>query len=292
MTTDLKQAYDYCQVLTKNRARNFYFGFRTLPPKKRRAIYAAYAFCRHCDDIVDEAGTLPEKQRLLAETRTLLDQSFNGTVSGPVFAALRDTASSFDIPAHYFQQVIEGAEMDLERSRYQSFDELREYCYKVASVVGLISIEVFEYSDVVARDHAVDLGIAMQLTNIIRDLKEDAEMGRVYIPQEEMARFGYTEGELEAGVVNDAFRALMAHQVARARDYFERGTRLLPLLAPRSRACPAVLISLYSGILDRIESEHYDVFRRRIGLSTSKKLRLTARAWASSLISPRLLLRA
>jgi phytoene synthase len=284
MTSDLKQAYEHCRHITRSRAKNFYYAIRTLPARKRQAVYAAYAFCRICDDISDEERSLEDKLRLFGQTRQLLQDGYDGKATDPVFAALGDASATFDIPARYFEEVIAGVEMDLIQKRFQDFEELRDYCYKVASAVGLICIEVFGYKDPRAREYATDLGLAMQLTNVMRDIKEDAQRGRIYIPQDEMASFGYSPGELEAGVVNDAFRNLMRFQVARARRYFASGRRLIPLLSLRSRACPALLLAVYSRILDRIEANQYDVFQRRIGLSTREKLFLTARLWALSLI--------
>ncbi len=284
MSADLTAAYDYCQRIARSEAKNFYYAFRTLPAAKRRAIYAAYAFCRLCDDIADDDHTLDEKHRLLGETRQMLEVGQNGGGGGPVFTALKDATSSFDIPVRYLEEVVEGVEMDLTKAQYDDFDELRTYCYKVASAVGLICVEVFGYEDPKAREYAVDLGIAMQLTNIVRDVKEDATRGRIYIPLDEMKSFGYSPDELNAETVNGAFTDLMAFQVDRARRYFERGRRLIPLLSPRSRACPTVLIAFYSAILDRIEASGYDVFQKRVGLRRGEKLVLMARLWATSLI--------
>jgi len=195
-----------------------------------------------------------------------------------------DAARVFSIPAAYFDEIIQGVEMDLVQSRYQTWEELRDYCYKVASVVGLICIEIFGYSDPAARDYAVDLGLAMQLTNILRDVKEDAERDRIYIPLDDMATFGYSEAELQRGLVNDSFKRLMAFEADRARGYFESGKRLIPLLSSESRACPSVLHGLYSAVLDRIESSGYRVFDGRIGLSTAEKLLITVRIWTRSLV--------
>ena len=284
MTTELQRAYDHCQRIARSQAQNFYYAFRTLPAPKRRAIYAAYAFCRVCDDIADGTGAPEEKRRLVDQTRRLLHDSHDGAVADPVFTALRDVTSTFDIPAQYFEEIIGGVEIDLSRNRFNDFDELRDYCHKVASTVGLICIEIFGYEDPSAKEHAVDLGLAMQLTNIMRDLREDAERGRIYIPLDEIASCGYSERELESGVVNDAFRQLMRLQVARARSYFDSGRQLIPLLSARARACAAVLLEIYSIILDQIESSDYDVFRQRIGLSKREKLFLMARLWAKSLI--------
>jgi phytoene synthase len=284
VATELELAYDHCQRIAKEHARNFYYAFRTLPPKKRRAIYAAYAFCRFCDDIADEDLPSEEKDRLFGQMRQLLAQSRNSGSSNPVFKALEDATQAFGIPYEYFEEIIEGVEMDLTMTRFANFEELRAYCYKVASVVGLICIEVFGYEEATAREYAIDLGLAMQLTNILRDIKEDAQRDRIYIPQDEMAGFGYSEQELMSGVVNDAFRELMACQAARARHYFDSGKRLFPLVPAESRACPAVLHAVYSGVLDRIEASGYNVFERRIGLSTPEKLFLMTRLWAGSLM--------
>ena len=281
---DLRQAYRHCQEVTKREARNFYFAFITLPVKRRRAIYAVYAFCRLADDIADGDGSTEDKAMGLAELRSRLDQALDGAQEGPVFAALADAVETYNIPHELFHEVISGVEMDLTPRRYADFEELEGYCYRVASAVGLICLEVFGYTDTRARKTAVELGFAMQLTNIMRDLQEDFEAGRVYLPQDELRRFGYTEAELGLGTINDNYLALMRFQAARARGYFESGGALLSLLSPRSRACPAILHGLYSRVLDRMEKQGFDVFHGRVSLPTSEKLRLTATVWATSLL--------
>lgn len=282
-TADLAAAYEHCRRVTREQAKNFYYAFVTLPPRKRKAICAAYAFCRLCDDITDEPLEAAEKVRRLAQVRAGLEAAYAGQPDGPVFAALKDASDAFHIPQSYFNEVVSGVEMDLTKSRYRTFDELYTYCYRVASAVGLICIEVFQYRDSQARQYAVDMGVAMQLTNILRDLKEDVERGRMYLPQDEMERFGYSEEELGRGIINEGFLNLMRFQTARARRYFDSGRRLLPLLSWRSRACPAVLHGLYSRILDRIEARGYNVFDRRVRLSTREKLLLTGKLWIQSL---------
>ncbi len=282
MTSDLDQAYDYCQRVAKTHAKNFYYAFRTLPSAKRRAIYAVYAFCRYCDDVADEDLPLDEKRRLLDQTRNRLrDRAFSS--QDPVFVALENAIEEFAIPRRYFDDVIRGVETDLEVSRFQTFDDLRDYCYLVASTVGLICIEIFGYDDPVASEYAIDFGIAMQLTNVMRDVKEDADRGRIYLPLDDIDQFGYSEQDLMDERNNDRFRSLMDFEAARARRYFDSGARLFPLLSRESRACAAVLHQLYSRILDRMESSGYDVFERRIGLSVGEKLLLVARLWAGSL---------
>ena len=284
--TELELAYADCQSITKREAKNFYYAFITLPKEKRKAIYAAYAFCRHCDDSVDEATTHEEKLASLADLQQSLDHTYRGSPPTTTFLALADTADRYAIPQDYFREIILGVESDLVKTRYDSFDELRQYCYRVASVVGLVCLQIFQYRGDAAREYAVDLGLAMQLTNIMRDVREDWGMGRVYLPRDEMERFGYSEEDLGNGVRNDAFVRLLQFQGERARAYFRSGFRLLPFLSRRSRACPAVLGAIYSRVLDRIEESGYDVLgERRIALSTGEKARITARAWLGSTLS-------
>lgn len=285
-SAELEFAYADCRNITRREAKNFYYAVVTLPPDKRKAVYAAYAFCRQCDDSVDEAASPEAKLSALTDLQVNLALAYEGRPATPVFLALADTADRYDIPQEYFSEIIRGVESDLVKTRYQDFDELREYCYRVASVVGLVCLQIFEYRDPAARDYAVDLGLAMQLTNIVRDVREDWSMGRVYLPQDEMARFGYTEEQLGAGIHNDAFVELLRFQGQRARSYFRSGFRLLPYLSRRSRACPAALGAIYSRVLDRIEASGYDVLgEQRIALSGSEKARIAARAWMASMLS-------
>ena len=285
-SAELEFAYADCRNITRREAKNFYYAVVTLPPDKRKAVYAAYAFCRQCDDSVDEAASPEAKLSALTDLQVNLALAYEGRPATPVFLALADTADRYDIPQEYFSEIIRGVESDLVKTRYQDFDELREYCYRVASVVGLVCLQIFEYRDPAARNYAVDLGLAMQLTNIVRDVREDWSMGRVYLPQDEMARFGYTEEQLGAGIHNDAFVELLRFQGQRARSYFRSGFRLLPYLSRRSRACPAALGAIYSRVLDRIEASGYDVLgEQRIALSGSEKARIAARAWMASMLS-------
>jgi phytoene synthase len=283
-TVDLREAYDYCQAVTKREARNFYFAFITLPRRRRRAIYAVYAFARLADDIADGTASDASKAEQLRTLRGDLQAAFDDDPRGPVFIALVDAAREYGVEQALFAQLIDGVEMDLTPRRYRTFDELRGYCYHVASVVGLISIEIFGYRDPRARDAAIDLGLAMQLTNIMRDVREDADAGRVYLPIDELERFGYSEADLTHRVVNDRFVELMRFQAERARGYFDSGSTLLDYLSPRSRACPAVLHGLYSKLLDRMAERGFRVFSERTRLSSAEKLKLTAKLWAMSLI--------
>jgi phytoene synthase len=281
---DLTGSYDWCRQITRIEAKNFYYGFITLPIKKRLAIYASYAFCRLCDDAADENYPVDKKLKLLKDIRGNLSESYAGRPLGPVFTALADTASSYHIPEELYQEIITGVETDLSRNRYSNFDELRSYCYGVASAVGLICIEILGYSDPSAKTYATNLGLAMQLTNIIRDIKEDLGRDRIYIPQDEISRFGYSEDRLIGANMDQQFLSLMRFQVDRAREYFADGLKLIPLLPFRARPCPAVLARLYMRVLDVIEDRNFNVFDGRISLTGREKLYITARTWMGNLL--------
>ena len=279
----LAEAYEECRRVTKREAKNFYFAFLTLPPEQRKGICVAYTFCRYCDDSVDAEGTADEKLTRISRLRHMLSETYDGRPAESLFVGLADVAKTYRIPQEYFQEVLNGVESDLVKTRYADFEELRQYCYQVASVVGLICIQIFGYNGgETARRHATDLGLAMQLTNICRDVREDWEFGRVYLPQDEMRRFGVTEADLEAGRVTDSFGNLLQFQIDRAREYFVNGRGLLSYLPKRSRACPVALGLIYGGVLDRIERAGYNVFDQRITVSKSAKLALMTKAWLTA----------
>lgn len=281
---DLKSAYAHCQRVTRTEATNFYYAFRTLPRDKRNGIYAAYAFCRDCDDIADGPLSSENKRVLLRKIRADL-LSMKTATQSPVFIALNDTVKKFQIPIQYLEDIVDGVEMDLVNTRYKTFEDLKEYCYHVASVVGLITIGIFGYEDQRAKEYAVDLGIAMQMTNILRDIHEDSIRGRIYLPLDEMANFGYSEQDLLNQEYNEQFRSLMKHQVERTRYYFDQGRQLFPLISTESRMCIVMLHHIYSSILDRIEGVGFDVFTSRISLSKREKLLLLGRLWISNIPS-------
>ncbi len=279
----LKAAYEECRTITKKEASNFYYAFLALPRHRRKAIYAVYAFSRLADDIADRPGSTKSKHKGLTELRRRLEEAYSGRPHGPIFEALADASERYEINRVLFENVIDGVSMDLERNRISNFEELNDYCYHVASAVGLISIQVFGHQDDPrVHDYAVDLGLAMQLTNILRDIREDAERDRIYLPQDEMARFGYSEDNLRNQVLNDRFRSLMRFQVNRARMYFDSGTNLFPFLESESRACAEGLHRIYSRILDKIALRGFDVFTERIGLSPWEKIRMISGLWATS----------
>ncbi len=269
------KSYSYAREVTRREAKNFYYAFRLLDPARRNAIYAVYAFSRRADDAVD---SVQEKNASEEEARSKLDglsRLLRGEApEDPLSPALLDTIERFKIPVEHFSELLLGMEMDLEKKRYETFDELYTYCFRAASAVGLICIEIFGYSEdaEAAHQHAEELGIAMQLTNILRDVREDMTLGRIYLPGEDLARFNYSEAELSRYEFTPAFRDLMKFQVERARDYFQRSEALFPLIDTQTRYCPVLLKRLYSKILDRIESQGYDVFSRRPALSRLQKL--------------------
>lgn len=271
---ELRDAYRYCEDVVGSQAKNFKYSFVFLPPEKKRAISALYAFCRRCDDISDSEDSIENKIRGLNEVRELVRNCFEGRAEGPLWIALQDTIRRFPIPPRIFEYIIEGVEQDLTVFRYEVFGQLREYCFRVASAVGLACLEIFEYSDKAAVDYGIDLGIAMQLTNIIRDVGEDAERGRIYLPLEDLRRFGVSEDMILHRRPSAGFQDLMRFQACRAREYFERARPLRRYLPRHSRSCPMVLSAVYEALLDEIELSGFDVLSRRIRVSTPRKIGL------------------
>ncbi|MBI3271327.1 MAG: presqualene diphosphate synthase HpnD [Planctomycetes bacterium] len=269
---DLEAAHDHCRRVTQAAAKNFYYAFALFPEAERRAMCAVYAFARMADDLADEPGEPAAKAAALADLRARLERSGREPSTDPVLAALADARVRFHLPLAPLEDLLRGVEMDLSVRRYAGFDDLRLYCYRVASTVGLVTIEIFGYQDPAARAHAEDLGIAMQLTNILRDVREDLERDRVYLPQDELARFGVTEADLAAGRATPAFHELMAFQARRAREYFVRGERILPFVRKETRYCPAILQTIYRRLLLQIQARPERVLRERVRLSTTEKL--------------------
>lgn len=273
----LRQSYRECEEIARKRARNFYYAFTVLPKTKRQAMCAMYAFMRYCDDVSDSADPTGSRRNDLKRWRSALDSALVGDYrSNRIMTAFHDTVRTFGIPVEYFYELIEGAEMDLCTTRYATFEDLYEYCYRVASAVGLVCIHIFGFCGTSAKQYAEYCGVAFQLTNILRDIKEDADRGRIYIPQEDLSAFGYSEDDLLQGILDDRFRDLMRFQVARARDYYDRGMPLVEQIDPISRPGLLAMIGIYASILDRIEQKGYDVFSQRIGLSVKEKLAIAA----------------
>ncbi|HZP56736.1 MAG TPA: presqualene diphosphate synthase HpnD [Dehalococcoidia bacterium] len=284
--TTLADAYAWCKQYTKERAKNFYYAFAILPERKRNAIYAAYAFSGYVDDIADELTDRAEQERQLAAARERLRACYDGRRDGPLFTALGGAIDEFAVPRELFEELVNGVEMDFTINRYATWDDLERYCYRVASMVGLICTSVFGTKPhPQAREFAVDMGIALQIVNIMRDVREDAGRGRVYFPADELAAHGLTADDILACRFDARFAALMRQQGARAHERFRRGRRLLPLLDLRSRMCVNVMQGVYAQILERIEQRGYDVLTERVSLSSREKLTAIGRLWLGAALT-------
>jgi len=325
MDPGVREAYRICARITRARAANFYPAFLTLPPARRRALVAVYAYCRRLDDAVDDPPAAPPdageaERRAIAlreverierlvppgDRRPLLGRGRGEGLGGAEVAALpdadraiavalADAAARFMIPPRYLRAIAAGVRMDLEIRRYPDFRALRRYAFRVASAVGLVALPIFGYGDPRARARAIDLGLGMQLANIVRDVREDLERDRIYIPEEDLRRFGVGEGDLaaaaQAGGIGEGpaaarLRALIAFEAERARSFLARGLRLLAFLPRASRPCPSVLGRTYLAILARIEARGYDVLAGRTRLSAQKKIAVVLGAALRALLLP------
>ena len=275
---EVRRSYSFCERLTRREAKNFYFAFRLLPAAQRRALCALYAFLRVADDLADMPGATAVKRCRLAEWREQFHDALAGHDPHPLHPALRHTVTRYRLPPAYLEAVLDGVEMDLDTVHFATFADLYPYCYRVASAVGLACIHVWGFRDERALVHAESAGVAFQLTNILRDLGEDARRGRIYLPREDLDRFGYTEDDLRHGVHDERFRALMRFEVDRARAYYCEGERLAPLLPSAGRAVFLVMLRTYRGLLDAIEERDYDVFRERVRIGKLHKLWLACRS--------------
>jgi 15-cis-phytoene synthase len=281
--TSLEESYEICRKITAEYSKTFYMGTMLMPPEQRRAIWAIYMWCRQTDELVDGPKAGQTTLETLNRWEEHLESVFAGIPINDVDVALVDTLQRFPLDIQPFRDMIEGQRMDLYRSRYQSFEELRLYCYRVAGTVGLMSTAVIGTEslgtapwhttpDQPPIEEAVALGIANQLTNILRDVGEDARRGRIYIPLDELAQFDYTEADLIAGVIDDRWRALMQFQLQRARDYYTQAERGITALSRNGRWPVWASLMLYSQILDVIEENDYDVFTRRAYVPLGRKL--------------------
>ncbi len=281
----LRTAYAICRHITRKAARNFYYAFLVLPRRKRDALSAVYAFMRHADDISDDPQLAPEEKRLKLDAwLDLLHRVVGGEATDdPVLMALADAQRRFKIPLQLLEKLVYGTAMDVVQAPqaggappqvlYRTFDELYQYCYHVASVVGLACICVFGYRDPAAEPLAERCGVAFQLTNIIRDVKEDAAMGRVYLPQEDLDRCGIGASMFRAPNPA-AFRPLLAFEAERASKYYESGRQLIAYVEEDSQAALWTLVEIYSRLLETIAGHNYDVFTERVRLTTTEKLRM------------------
>jgi 15-cis-phytoene synthase len=295
----LTMAYSVCRGITRANARNFYYAFLVLPKRKRQALSAVYAFMRRCDDLADDPSLSLEERRQKLETwLDALHRVQQGEPSDdPILLALNDAQRRYTIPAGLLDELAMGTAMDVVDPpaedqgtltsastpvlavQYKTFDDLKLYCYRVASVVGLVCIHIFGYSDPAAEPLAEQCGLAFQLTNIIRDVKEDASMGRVYLPEEDLAKFGLSAGDLVATPDADRFRLLLALEADRAREGYQAGEQLIAYISEDSRPALYVLVNIYRRLLEEIAERQYDVFSGKVSLTVSQKLRVLGKGF-------------
>jgi phytoene synthase len=267
--------------IAKKSKSSFYYAFNLLPEEKRDALNVVYAFCRKTDDIVDEnEDALDVKYEKLRKWRIEFERAFTGRSEFPLLNKLGKIISNFNIPLDPFFELIKGMEMDIQRDRYKSFDDLQLYCYRVASTVGLMCIEIFGYKHPSTKDFAIDLGIALQLTNILRDISKDAESGRIYLPQEDLKNFQYSETELISKVYNDQFKDLMKYETGRAKMYFNSATSHLDLDDKKTMFAARAMQHIYYKMLEKIISADYDVFNNNIKVSNFEKIGIALGVWA------------
>jgi phytoene synthase len=296
----LVMAYSVCKGITRTAAKNFYYAFLVLPRRKREALCAVYAFMRTCDDIADDpALRLLERRQKLEIWLDALHRAQQGEpTDDAILLALIDSQRRFSIPAGLLDELAHGTAMDIEEAedsaqttsapgltiQYKTFEDLRLYCYRVASVVGLVCIHIFGYRDPAAEPLAERCGLAFQITNIIRDVKEDAGMGRIYLPEEDLAKFNLSASELLTAPDPARFRPLLALEADRAREFYASGEELLPYISEDSQPALWVLVTTYRRLLDRIAEKQYDVFTAKVSLSTSEKLRILAKGFFKRLL--------
>jgi phytoene synthase len=293
-------AYSVCRGITRSAAKNFYYGFLVLPRHKREALCAVYAFMRRCDDIADDPGLSIDdrRQKLEAWLDSLHRVQQAEPTDHPILLALLDAQRRYHIPAGLLDELAHGTAMDVEAPppgqeaeatssltvQYQTFEDLRLYCYRVASVVGLVCIHIFGYRNPEAEELAERCGLAFQLTNIIRDVKEDAAAGRVYLPQEDLARFGLSAAQLLAAPDPAMFRPLLQLEADRAREFYRAGDELIPYISEDSQPGLWVLVNIYRSLLEKIAAAQYDVFTTRISLTVWEKLRILGRGFLQRII--------
>jgi 15-cis-phytoene synthase len=290
----LVMAYSVCKGITRTAAKNFYYAFMVLPRRKREALCAVYAFMRRCDDITDDPSlSLPERRQKLDSWLDALHLAQQGTpTDDAILLALTDAQRRFSIPAGLLDELAHGTAMDVEEAEasaqtgpipgvihYQTFEDLRLYCYRVASVVGLVCIHIFGYRDPAAEPLAERCGLAFQLTNIIRDVKEDASLGRIYLPEEDLQKFNLSATELLATPDPARFRPLLALEADRAREFYASGEELIPYVSEDSQPALWVLITIYRSLLEKIAEKQYDVFTDKISLTRWEKTRVLAKSF-------------
>jgi phytoene synthase len=281
-TYSVAESYRYCREIARKRAKNFYYSFLLLEKRQRDAMCAIYAFMRRCDDLSDEPASThtPDLQGEIALWRVELNRALRGAVEGnPIWPAFHDTVQRYSIPHRFFHEMIDGIASDIEPRQIETFEQLYDYCYHVASVVGLTIIYIFGFESPRALLLAEKCGIAFQLTNILRDVREDAGLGRVYLPLEDLNRFGVTVEQLRTGTEDDRFRELMRFEAARTHDCYEESAPLMKMIRPASRRSLWALREIYQHLLARIEKSDYSVLSRRINVPAYVKIGLLLRAF-------------
>lgn len=276
---ELSSAYRTCEQITKRHSRTFFMASSLLPRAKRRGARALYAFCRVCDNLVDAPQETGDPLAALDRWRCQV-LHVQSASEDPVAVAWADTRMRYQIPWRYAEQLLAGVAQDMEKARYGTFDELAEYCYGVASTVGLMAMHIIGFQDIRAIPYAVKLGVALQLTNILRDVGEDWQIGRLYLPLEELEAFGLAELDITAGVVDDRWRSLMQFQIARTRQLYDEALPGVALLEKDGRFAITAAAQLYRAILDDIEAHDYDVFGRRSHVTTWGKLQRLPGIWS------------
>lgn len=279
MSTDtIALGFKEAKKITKHFAKTFYLASLLLSPDKKRALHAIYAICRICDESVDNQKTAPSLY-YLDEIKSSIESAYSESrLDKPLLLAFRNTITNYKIPKEYFYELLEGMRMDLTKTRYADFAELYPYCYKVAGVIGLIMLKIFSCEDKRAEKHAIELGVGMQLTNILRDIKEDFQRGRIYIPVNEMKKFNISEQAIAQEKVNEDFKAMMRDSIKKTREYYQNaeiGISLIP--SKRCRIVANSMKEMYSGILQEIEKNNYDVFSKRAYVSKIKKIGMILR---------------
>jgi len=273
----LDESYAFCERVARTQAKNFYYSFLLLSRPRRQAMCAVYAFMRYCDDLSDAEG-VSDRAGAIARWRQDLDSALaGGTPGNPVWPAFTDAVARYRIPHEYFRDMIRGVSSDLDPRQVQTFQELYDYCYHVASVVGLTIIHIFGFDDPRALPLAERCGVAFQITNILRDVREDAEHGRVYLPQEDLVRFGVKTEDLCGAALSPALRDLLAFEADRARAYYQETESLIDLVDSRSRASLKALIGIYSRLLERISNSGYQVLGERVRVPAWEKIWILAR---------------
>ncbi len=273
---------EYCQQKATASGSSFYYSFLFLPPERRRAITALYAFCREVDDVVDEGGEPQVAAAKLAWWRTEVAALFAGRPQHPVTRALLPSIDKHRLSQERLDEIIDGMEMDLRQSRYLDWPALEAYCHRVAGVVGLLAAGIFGYRDARTLDYARQLGIAFQLTNIIRDVGEDARKNRIYLPMEDLKRFGVPAADILSAKQTPAFGELMAFEAGRARGYYDAATAALPAADRRAQRAGLVMAAIYRALLDEIERDGFQVLKQRTSLTPLRKLWIAWRTWVSA----------